>query len=66
MIKMSAPDCDRAAMGHASREIIGRWSPELFATNLLKAGEKACAKGRGRGAFLDRALLMMLVYSSGF
>ena len=37
---MSAPDTNRLSMSQASEEIIARWSPATFATNLWRAAKK--------------------------
>ena len=54
-------DADRAAMGQASREIISRWTPETFATNLRKAVEVALAAPRPRATLLEKTLLWALI-----
>jgi glycosyltransferase involved in cell wall biosynthesis len=55
-------DAERAAMGQASREIISRWTPETFATNLMKAVEVALAAPRPKATLLDKFLLWALVH----
>jgi len=63
MLRISTmSDAERAAMGQASREIIGRWTPETFAANLMKAVEVALAVARPKATLLDRALLSALIY----
>lgn len=37
MVKMSSGELDLEAMGQASQQIISRWTPEVFAENLLQA-----------------------------
>ncbi len=61
MQKIAADDCDRAAMGQASREIIARWTPQTFAENLSKAAEAALNAPRPRANLLDKALLWALM-----
>lgn len=60
MRDIAANSCDRQAMGRASEEIIGRWSPDQFAENLFRAAEVALAGGRPMPSMSDRALLWML------
>jgi 1,2-diacylglycerol 3-alpha-glucosyltransferase len=60
MLKLSTDDCDRAAMGRASREIIGRWSPDTFAEGLAQAAQAALSSGRPQAGRLDKALLWAL------
>ncbi|MGJ3247556.1 MAG: glycosyltransferase family 4 protein [Elainellaceae cyanobacterium] len=60
MFKISSGQCDLAAMGQASREIISRWSPKTFATNLAKAVEVALEKPLPKVGIFDRALLQFL------
>lgn len=61
MRKISADDCDRAAMGQASRDIIARWTPQTFAENLCKAAEAAMNAPRPQANLLDKALLWALM-----
>ena len=53
---------ERAAMGQASREIISRWTPETFATNLMKAVEIALTTPRPKATLVDKALLWALIH----
>jgi 1,2-diacylglycerol 3-alpha-glucosyltransferase len=63
MVRMSTmSDAERAAMGQASREIISRWTPETFATNLVKAVEAALAAPRPKATLLDKFLLWALIH----
>jgi glycosyltransferase involved in cell wall biosynthesis len=63
MLRMSTmSDAERAAMGQASSEIICRWTPETFATNLMKAVEVALAAPRPKATLLDKALLWALIH----
>jgi glycosyltransferase involved in cell wall biosynthesis len=63
MLRLSTmSDADRAAMGQASRQIISRWTPETFATNLSKAIEVALAAPRPKATLLDKALLWALIH----
>ena len=61
MLNIAADDCDRAAMGQASREIIARWTPQTFAENLYKAAEAALNAPRPKASLLDRMLLWALI-----
>lgn len=61
MRKIAADDCDRVAMGQASREIIARWTPQTFAENLYKAAEAALNAPRPKVNLLDKALLWALM-----
>ena len=61
MVKIGADDCNRAAMGRASWQIIRRWSPETFAAGLNRAIEAALAAPPRKVGILDRALLAALV-----
>ena len=58
----SMPATERAAMGRASIEIISRWTPECFATNLMKAVELALATPRPKSTVVDKALLWALIH----
>ena len=60
MVKMSSDDCDRAAMGRASREIISRWTPNTFAEGLAQAAEAALFSARPQAGWIDKALLWAL------
>jgi hypothetical protein len=63
MLRMSSmSEAERAAMGQASREIISRWTPETFATNLMKAVEVALAAPRPKATLLDKLLLWALIH----
>jgi glycosyltransferase involved in cell wall biosynthesis len=63
MLRMSSmSDAERAAMGQASREIIRRWTPETFATNLMKVVEVALAAPRPKATLLDKLLLWALIH----
>jgi len=66
MLRMSTmSEAERAAMGKASREIISRWMPETFATNLMKAVEVALAAPRPKATLLDKFLLWALIHRPG-
>ena len=58
----SMVEADLAVMGQSSREIISRWTPEIFAVNLMKAVEVAVAAPRPKASVLDKALLWALVH----
>jgi glycosyltransferase involved in cell wall biosynthesis len=60
LLRVSANDGDRAAMGAASQAIISRWSPETFAANLTRAVMAALSASLPRPGTLDRILLRML------
>jgi 1,2-diacylglycerol 3-alpha-glucosyltransferase len=66
MLRMSTmSDAERAAMGQASREIISRWSPEVFAQNLRAAVETALNTPRPRPSLanrFDRTFLWALIH----
>lgn len=62
MLKMSSGDCDRVAMGRASREIISRWTPDNFAEGLAQAVEAALSSPRPQAGWMDKALLWALSY----
>jgi hypothetical protein len=57
----SLSENELATMGQASREIISRWTPETFATNLVKAAEVAMAAPRPKATVFDKALLWALI-----
>ena len=60
LAKVSSQECDRAAMGQASLEIISQWSINTFVRGLRQAAE-AALEGSGRPLSLaDRSLLWML------
>lgn len=58
-------ETQRADMGKASLEIIGRWTPETFATNLMKAVEVALSAPRPKASAVDKALLWALIHRPG-
>ncbi|MBZ5582310.1 MAG: glycosyltransferase [Acidobacteriia bacterium] len=63
MLRVSSMSEDeRSAMGQTSREIISRWTPETFATNLMKAAEVATAAPRPKATVSDKALLWALIH----
>ena len=61
MLEFSSGKHDHKAMGEASRRIISKWSPETFATNLLKAAEAAMAESPKKASWLDKAILQILI-----
>jgi glycosyltransferase involved in cell wall biosynthesis len=61
MSQIAGGTYDLAAMGRASREIVGAWSPETFADGMLKAAEAALASPRPRTGIFDRLLLSLLM-----
>jgi 1,2-diacylglycerol 3-alpha-glucosyltransferase len=58
----STPETERNAMGLASLEIIGRWSPKFFAESLEKAVQAALSAPPPNISVLDRALLGLLLH----
>ena len=61
MLEVSSDQCDREAMGQASREIIKDWGPERFADGLMQAIGVARSRPLPRASWLDRSLLWALV-----
>lgn len=61
MLRMAAPDTDRAALGRASCEIIANWSPSFWADNLRLATEAARSAPRPHYGWFDRFLLRLLI-----
>lgn len=61
MVQIGADACNRAAMGRASQDIVGRWTPAFFAQNLRKAAEKAMTVPRVRVGRIDRLVLETLL-----
>lgn len=61
MVRVASDDCDRVAMGHASWEIISRWTPQIFADGLTKAVETASGLPRPRAGLLDKLLVELLM-----
>ena len=57
---VASDDCDRTAMGAASRRIIAEWGPERFADGLVQAARVAIARPPPQASLLDRALLWAL------
>ena len=57
MFRMASGQYDRVAMGAASRDIIARWTPALFAENLWNAARTALSYLRPSRTFLDRAII---------
>jgi len=53
---------DLVAMGMASREIIGRWTPERFAEGMRRAVAAAASHGSPPASVLDRLLLQGLAH----
>jgi glycosyltransferase involved in cell wall biosynthesis len=61
MLQITGKGCDLASMGQASRGIINGWSPDTFATNVLKAADSALTAPRRQAGWLDRVLLWGLM-----
>jgi 1,2-diacylglycerol 3-alpha-glucosyltransferase len=59
--RVAGNECDRAAMGNASRKIIARWTPKTFAANLKSAAETALEAPRRQGGIFDQILLRTLL-----
>lgn len=57
MGKLSSSDCDRLAMGQASRLIISRWSLATFTNGLMQTAETAIRTSGRRFGVVDRLLL---------
>jgi glycosyltransferase involved in cell wall biosynthesis len=51
MSQVSAPDCDRAALGAASRQIVAQWGPDAFASGMIKAIDMAIGSPRRASLF---------------
>ncbi len=60
MAQLAAAEGDRDAMAAASRRIIGRWTPEVFADGLWRAAAAARQFAAGDFGLLDRLLLQGL------
>jgi glycosyltransferase involved in cell wall biosynthesis len=60
MTKISE-DCDLAAMGEESRTIIDRWTPSVFAENMIAAAQTALDVGGRRPSVSNLLLLHSLV-----
>lgn len=60
MRKLSSQDCDREAMGRASREIIAHWTPATFSDGLMRAVERGMSGRPPPATLLDKALLWAL------
>jgi len=60
MERVASRDCDLAAMGKASLEIIERWSPQTFASSLEAAVQATLGGLQRRAGLLDRLLLRAL------
>lgn len=65
MMCVASDECDRDAMGRASREIIAPWSPETFAEGLLRAVWFAQEAPQRRVSFFDRLLLWGMSLKGG-
>ena len=56
MLRFSSGQEDLAAMGRASREIIGHWPLEAFSRGLAQAVEKACGLPQKKAGLLRRCI----------
>jgi glycosyltransferase involved in cell wall biosynthesis len=61
MLELSSGGVDLPAMGRVSQEIIGRWTPETFAENLVQAAECALSQSKPRAGLFDSLLLSALI-----
>ncbi len=57
MMKLSSGECDLAAMGEASKEIIAGWGTDNFAENLMRAAEAAINAPMIKPNLLDTLIL---------
>lgn len=58
--RITAPGCDRLAMGRESRQIIAGWGLDRFAAGFEAAVKAALARPKRRAGVLDRILLRAL------
>lgn len=58
--RITAPGCDRLAMGRESRQIIAGWGLDRFAAGFEAAAKAALARPKRRAGVLDRILLRAL------
>jgi len=61
MLKIASDECDREAMGRASREIISHWTPNTFAKGLMNAAQVAMDAPRPKMTPFNRWLLKRLI-----
>jgi glycosyltransferase involved in cell wall biosynthesis len=61
LLRMSADEYDRTAMGRASQEIIARWTPETFGDNLRRAAQTAGEVQLPRSRRMGEVLLKVLI-----
>jgi glycosyltransferase involved in cell wall biosynthesis len=62
MSRIARDDCDRAAMGAASRAIIANWGPKRFAAGFDAAARAALAAPKRCSSVADRLLLRALTW----
>lgn len=62
MVEFSSGKNDLKAMGEASRKIVAKWTPEIFASNLLKAAEAALNEPQKKASIIDKAILQILMH----
>jgi hypothetical protein len=60
MVAVSDGSCDLVSMRKASEHIIKKWSPELFAKNMLKAAAVAINNHKAKKYMLDDVILHFL------
>ena len=56
MLRISSRDCDRYAMGWASRAIISKWTPQTFADGLARAIEAAVGRPKHGPPLVDKLI----------
>ena len=61
LLLISSESCNREIMGKSSREIISRFSPDSFATNLAQIAKISISSVRPRMNFLEKILLWCLI-----
>jgi glycosyltransferase involved in cell wall biosynthesis len=62
MVQLSTLNDQLPAYGHASSEIIAKWSPRRFADGLSQAVEVALSTPPPRSTWFDRLLIWILIY----
>ncbi len=60
MSRIASHDCNRAAMGARSSEIVEEWGPKAFATGLRQAIHVALSQPRAPAGLLDWAIIEAL------
>jgi glycosyltransferase involved in cell wall biosynthesis len=62
MTQMSGSECNRAAMGQISQDIVEGYGPDKFADGLLKAVRRAKEVGAARPGIVSSAILQALAH----